>query len=172
MKASGNNKDMKKHAISLYVANKPGVLIRISLIFARRGFNIDSLVVSEAHDPRFSHMNLVASGDAETLVQIIKQLNKLVDVVHATDHTGDNIIDRELALIKLQCAAEQRTEIMQISHVFDAVVINLTDNTMIIQSTGSTEKLDGFHKMLGKYKIIEMVRTGKVLMSRGEELTG
>jgi acetolactate synthase-1/3 small subunit len=99
----------RKHTISLLVANRPGVLIRISLVLARRGYNIDSLVVSPASDPSFSMMNIVASGDEKTLDQILKQLNKLIDVVHASDRTGENIIQRELALIKLSCADEQRS---------------------------------------------------------------
>ena len=164
MKAKG----LDKHAISLYVSNKPGVLIRIALIFSRRGFNIDSLVVSEAHDPDFSHMNIVASGDPETLVQIINQLNKLVDVVHAVDHTGENVIVRELALYKVKCGVDQRTEIMQIGHAFNCQILGLTEGSIIFQATGTTEELDGLHSMLGKYGIMEMVRTGKVLMSRNE----
>ena len=83
--------NVRKHTISLYVSNKPGVLIRIALVFARRGYNIDSLVVSEGHDPDFSHMNISATGDERTLDQILKQLNKLVDVVHAKDNTGDGL---------------------------------------------------------------------------------
>ena len=162
-------KGADKHAISLYVSNKPGVLIRIALIFSRRGFNIDSLVVSEAHDPAFSHMNIVASGDPETLVQIIKQLNKLVDVVHAVDLTGVNTIVRELSLYKVRCAVEQRTEIMQIGHAFNCQILGLTEASIIFQAAGTTEELDGLHSMLGKHGIIEMVRTGKVLMSRNEE---
>ena len=101
-----NENGMKKHAISLYVANKPGVLIRISLVFARRGYNIDSLVVSGAHDPNFSQMNIEATGDEKTLDQILKQLNKLVDVVHAKDNTGEDVIAREFALIKVNCPPE------------------------------------------------------------------
>jgi acetolactate synthase-1/3 small subunit len=101
-----------KHTISLYVANKPGVLIRIALVFARRGYNIDSLVVSEGHDPSFSHMTISATGDRKTLDQILKQLNKLVDVVHAKDHTEDTVIEREMALVKIKCPAEKRAEVL------------------------------------------------------------
>ena len=100
---SQTNGAIKKHLVSLYVANKFGVLNRVALVFARRGFNIDSLVVSEAYDPDFSHMNIVASGDERTIVHIIKQLNKLVDVVHAADNTGKDVIQRELALVKVRC---------------------------------------------------------------------
>src|SRR5512137_2237055 len=92
-----------RHSISLYVANKPGVLIRIALVFSRRGYNIDSLVVSETQDPRFSRMNIVASGDRETLEQILKQLNKLTDVIHARDYSFSEVIEKELALVKIDC---------------------------------------------------------------------
>jgi len=161
----------KKHTISLYVNNKPGVLIRIALVFARRGYNIDSLVVSEAHDPDFSHMNLVASGDERTLDQILKQLNKLVDVVHAKDNTGEDIIQRELALLKVKCTPEQRTEVLQLAHAFKADPVDLCDSTVTLEVTGKTEKLDAVHRVFNKYGVLEMVRTGKVLIARGEEQT-
>jgi len=162
---------VKKHVISLYVNNKPGALIRIALVFARRGYNIDSLVVSEGHDPAFSHMNIAATGDEKTLQQILQQLNKLVDVIHAKDHTGDDIIQRELALIKLRCTADTRNEVLQIAHVFKCAAVNLTDTTITLEITGETEKIDAIHRMLNQYGILEMVRTGNVLIARGEEST-
>lgn len=162
---------VKKHVISLYVYNKPGALIRIALVFARRGYNIDSLVVSEGHDPAFSHMNITATGDENTLHQILQQLNKLVDVIHAKDHTGDDIVQRELALIKLHCTGETRSEILQVAHVFKCVAVNLTDTTITLEVTGETEKIDALHRMLNQYGILEMVRTGHVLIARGEETT-
>lgn len=162
---------MKKHIISLYVSNKPGVLIRIALVFARRGYNIDSLVVSEAHDPAFSHMNIAAWGDEKTLDQILSQLNKLVDVVHARDNTGKDVVQRELALIKINCPPEIRTEILQVSQAFKGDTVDLDDSTLTLQIVGKTDKIDAVHKVLNKYGIIEMVRTGKVLMARGETPT-
>jgi len=162
---------VKKHVISLYVNNKPGALIRIALVFARRGYNIDSLVVSEGHDPAFSHMNITATGDEKTLHQILQQLNKLVDVIHAKDHTGDDIVERELALIKLHCTADARNEILQVAHVFKCDAVNLTDTTITLEVTGETEKIDALHRMLDQYGILEMVRTGNVLIARGEETT-
>ncbi len=162
---------LNKHTISLYVSNKPGVLIRIALVFARRGFNIDSLVVSEGHDPAFSHMTIAASGDQKTLDQILKQLNKLVDVVHAKDHVGDDVIERELALIKVRCTNETRNEILQIAHVFRCDAINLTETTLTLQITGETERVDALHRLLDQYGILEMVRTGRVLIAGGEETT-
>ncbi len=160
-------KNNDKHTISLYVSNKPGVLIRIALVFARRGYNLDSLVVSEGHDPAFSHMTISATGDRKTLDQILKQLNKLVDVVHAKDHTEDPVIEREMALMKVRCPADKRTEILQMAHVFECETIDLTKDTITFQVTGETGKLDNVHAMFGPFGVVEMVRTGKVLIMPG-----
>ena len=160
-----------QHTISLLVNNKPGVLIRIALVFSRRGFNIESVVVSPAKDQRFSRMSLVASGDQETLEQILNQLNKLVDVVHAIDHTGEKAIERELALIKVKCAPDTRTGILQIADHYKCRSMDLTDDTMTFEVTGSTEKLNALHLMLDKYGILESIRTGKLVMMRGNQET-
>ncbi len=165
------NNNYKSHSISLLVNNKPGVLIRIALVFARRGYNIDSLVVSPAHDEHFSRMSITASGDKKTLEQIIKQLNKLVDVLHATDHTTEVVIEKELALIKVECSTEQRTEILQISEHFKCQTVDITEKTLMLQSTGNSDKLDALHTLLSKYSILEMVRTGKIIMARGDTST-
>jgi acetolactate synthase-1/3 small subunit len=161
----------RKHLVSLYVANNPGVINRVAQVFARRGFNIDSMVGSEGHDPAFSHMNIVASGDERTLVQILKQLNRLVDVVHARDITGQDVIERELALIKVRCPAEKRTEVLDIAHAFKCQVADLTEGALVVQVTGRTEKIEALHRMLDRYGVVDLVRTGKVLMARGEEVT-
>lgn len=165
------NDPIKKHTISLYVNNKPGVLIRISLVFARRGFNIDSLVVSEAHDPAFSRMNLVVTGDERTFDQMLKQLNKLVDVVHAIDYEGKDVIQKELALIKINATSDSRTEILQIGVAFKCRTVDIGDSTITFQVSGSTEKLDAVHKLFNQFGVVEMIRTGKVLMARGDETT-
>jgi acetolactate synthase-1/3 small subunit len=136
-------------------------------VFARRGYNVDSLVVSEGHDPAFSHMTISATGDRRTLDQILKQLNKLVDVVHATDHTEDPVIEREMALLKLRCPADKRGEILQMAHVFGCETIDLTQETITFQVTGETAKLDNVHTMFNPFGIVEMVRTGKVLIMPG-----
>jgi acetolactate synthase-1/3 small subunit len=156
-----------QHTISLLVNNRPGVLIRIALVFNRRGYNIESLVVSPAHNGKFSRMNITASGEKKTLEQIIKQLNKLIDVIHAKDHTDEVIVEKELALIKVQCPADKRTEILQITEHFKSQTVDLSENTVMIQVTGDTDKLDAMEMMLDKYGILEMVRTGKVIMARG-----
>ncbi len=162
---------MESHTVSLLVNNKPGVLIRISLVFARRGYNIDSLVVSPGQDKNFSRMSITARGDRKTLEQIIKQLSKLVDVIHAQDHTGDVMVERELALIKLLCPSQKRTELLQISEHFKCQTVDITESTLMLQATGSSEKMDALMTLLQKFKIIEIVRTGKIFMARGVEET-
>lgn len=156
-----------QHTISLLVNNRPGVLIRIALVFSRRGYNIDSVVVSPLKDPEFSRMSLVVSGDPRTLDQILKQLNKLVDVLHAVDHTGEEMIDRELGLYKVTSPAELRTEIFQIADHFKACSVDLTEETVVFQLTGASQKLDAFQLMMTKYGIVESIRSGRLFMTRG-----
>ena len=159
------------HSISLLVANRPGVLVRIALVFSRRGYNIDSLVVSPTLDPSFSRMNIIARGNPDILMQIIKQLEKLVDVVHAKDHNGTNAVEKELALIKVRCAAEQRTEILQLCDHFHANTVDMTETSVIVQITGNSMKVDTLRSLLQKFEIVEYIRTGKVIMLRGEDKT-
>ncbi len=159
------------HSISLLVANRPGALVRIALVFSRRGYNIDSLVVSPTLDPEFSRMNIVARGNPEILMQIIKQLEKLVDVVQAKDHTDMNVVEKELALIKVRCKPEQRTEVLQLCDHFKAITVDMTENSMIIQITGNTDKIDAMRSLCTKFEIVEYIRTGKVIMLRGEDRT-
>jgi acetolactate synthase I/III small subunit len=163
--------EYRQHIISLYVANKPGVLIRVSLVFARRGYNIDSLVVSSAHDPHFSQMNIAASGDSKTLDQILKQLNKLVDVVHATDNKLEEVIQKELLLIKLDCPPDRRTEILQVASAFKGEIVDLSETTITFEVSGDPDKLDTVHSICSHYGVIEMVRSGKILMAKGTRVT-
>ena len=159
------------HTISVFVANRPGVLVRTALVFARRGFNIESLVVSPALDGHYSRMTITSHGDPETLDQIIKQVGKLIDVLHVTDHTEQDIIEKEMALIKLSATPAKRPEIMLLVDHFKAQTVDFTEDSIIIQVTGNTPKLDSFIEMLKKYDIIELVRTGKVVIVRGKEKT-
>jgi len=167
--AEKNGTDM--HTLSVYVANKPGVLARIAQVFARRGFNIDSLVVSSSMEGKFSRMTLTAKGDPTGLQQIIEALKKLIDVVHCVDHTGEDVVVRELALAKIAVRSESRTEALQIVDHFAAKTVDLTERSMIIMATGDTDKIDALVKLLQKFKVIELVRTGKVVMARGDEET-
>ncbi len=156
------------HTLSVYVANNPGVLARIAQCFSRRGFNIESLVVSPAMDGKFSRMTIGASGNPEGLEQIIKQVGKLIDVLRCVDHTGDNSVIKELAMVKLAVSPAERAEVLQIGEHFGCKSLDMTENSMILMFTGKTERIDTGIRMLKKFKIIEMVRTGKVVMSRGE----
>jgi acetolactate synthase-1/3 small subunit len=159
------------HTISLFVNNTPGVLVRVALVFSRRGFNIESLVVSPSAEGRFSRMTITCSGEPETLEQIIKQLAKLVDVVHAIDHTGDLAYETEIALIKILSPVENRTEILQIAEHFKARVVDYGAESMILQAYGSSEKLDALISLLRPHSIAELVRSGKLLMARGKSAT-
>ncbi len=161
----------RTHTLSVYVANRPGVLARISQVFSRRGFNIDSLVVSPTIDGRYSRMTIAAKGSYDGLEQIILQLGKLIDVIHCIDHANDVSVIRELALVKIRVEAEARGEAFQICEHFGAKTVDLTDHSMIIMVTGHSDKVDACIDMLRKFELVEMVRTGKVVMARGEEIT-
>jgi acetolactate synthase-1/3 small subunit len=156
------------HTISLYVHNKPGVLVRVALVFSRRGYNIESLVVSPAAEgDDFSRMTITCSGDPATLEQIIKQLYKLVDVVRARDHTEDDAYETEIALVKLQASLDERTQILQIAENFGAKVTDYGQESLMLRVYGSSEKLDAFIGLLRPFGLRELVRSGKILMLRG-----
>lgn len=159
------------HTLSILVNNQPGVLMRICQVFSRRGFNIDSLVVSEGRNPNFSRMTIGISGDPEGLHQIIMQVNKLIDVIHCSEHTSANSVTKEMILIKLRCSPEERSQSLQITEHFGGKTIDLTPVSMIVLITGDTSKVDAAVTMFSQFSIIETVRTGKVVMARGEQPT-
>jgi len=156
------------HTLSILVRNKPGVLVRVALVFSRRGYNIESLVVSpDASNGDLSRMTIACSGDPETLEQIIKQVTKLIDVVHAFDHTGQAVIETEIALVKLKCKIDQRTEILQIGEQYSAKVVDYGPESLILRVYGLSDKLDAFLMLLQPYHVVELIRSGKILMARG-----
>lgn len=159
------------HTISVYVNNTPGVLVRVALVFSRRGFNIESLVVSAGDEDRFSRMTITCSGAQADLRQVVKQLAKLVDVVTAIDHTLDSSYEVEIALIKIECAQEHRTQLLQIAEHYKARVVDFGTDSLMIQAHGSSEKLDALSELLRPYGITELVRSGKLLMARGGSTT-
>jgi len=159
------------HTISVFVNNKPGVLVRVALVFSRRGFNIESLVVSPGAEGRFSRMTITCSGRNQDLEQVVKQLAKLVDVVHAIDHTADQSYEVEIALIKLECSLDARTEVLQIAEHYKARVVDFGAESLVLQAHGSSEKLDALITLLGPMRIVELVRSGKLLMARGRGVT-
>jgi acetolactate synthase-1/3 small subunit len=161
-----------KHTISVLVENKPGVLARTASLFARRGFNIDSLAVSTTENPNVSRMTIVVMGPADILEQISKQLYKLIDVIKVLDHTDDAVVARELALIKVNAIdSTKRAELMQVVSIFRGNIVDLCEKTITIEATGSADKIDALERMLEGYGIKEMVRTGKVVLVRGTKTT-
>lgn len=155
------------HTLSVFVSNKPGVLGRICAVFSRRGYNIDSLVVSQGRDPRFSRMTIGISGDPAGLEQIVLQVNKLIDVMHCTEHNDRDAVVREMILIKIAAKAADRTEALQIIEHYAGKTVDMHEDSLIAMITGNTDKIDAALRMLAKFEIIETVRTGKVVMARG-----
>lgn len=159
------------HTISCLVRNQPGVLTRISMVFSRRGYNIESLVVSPARNEGFSRMTITSSGKDEVLEQIIKQLEKLIDVVHAIDHTSQPVIDTEIALVKVKLPLNQRTSILQMVEHYHGKVVDYGPESMVIRISGTSDKLNAFVALLEQWEILELVRSGKIVMARGLEET-
>jgi acetolactate synthase-1/3 small subunit len=156
-----------RHTISVLVENKPGVLARISGLFAARGFNIDSLAVGETQDPDISRMTIIARGDLAVLEQITKQLNKLIDVIKVNDFMDIRHVERHLLLIKVALSKTNRAEIMQIADIFKAKIIDLSIDCAVLELTGDEEKTKAFIKLITPYGIKEMCQTGKIALSRG-----
>jgi acetolactate synthase-1/3 small subunit len=159
------------HTLSVLVSNEPGVLMRICQVFSRRGFNIDSLVVSEGRNANFSRMTIGISGDPEGLSQIIMQVGKLIDVIHCSEHTFDDSVTKEMVLIKIRCSPTECSQALQIAEHFSGKTVDLTPTSMIIMLFGDSLKIDAAITMFSQFNIIETVRTGKVVMARGEQPT-
>lgn len=156
----------KKHTISALVENHFGVLCRISGLFSSRGFNIDSLSVGETEDPTISRMTIVVRGDDRVLEQVVKQLNRLVDVIRVIDITQGEFIERELALIKVKADTSTRSEIIQVAEIFRANIVDVSASAMTIEVTGKEDKVMAMINMLRTYGITEMARTGTVALLR------
>ncbi len=156
-----------KHTLVALVEDKPGVLNRISSLFRRRNFNIDSIAVGSSEQPGFSRMTVVVRGDSAEVEQVRKQLDKLVNVVRVSDITYVAIVTRELALIKVKATAATRSEIAQIIDIFRANIIDVAANSLTIEVTGDEEKVDSLIKLLRGFGIREVVRTGRVALTRG-----
>jgi len=161
-----------KHTIAAIVENRPGVLVRIAALFSRRGFNIDSLTVGATDNPDYSRMTITVEGDEIVLEQVTKQLNKLVNVIHVSELAPAESVERELAIIKVAARKEDRSEIMQIVSVFRAKIIDVSPRSMIVEVTGSEDKVEAMVRLLRQFGIKEMARTGKVSMARGAKAVG
>ncbi len=162
----------KLHTISILVENTAGVLARVAHVFARRGFNLESLAVSRTEDHTVSRMTLVVAGDDEAFRQIGNQLLKLIDVIKVIDHTRDELVGRELALIKVRAAdAAVRAEIAQIAQIFRCNIVDMSEDTLMIEVTGKSDKVDSIQRNLERYEILELVRTGLIVLNRGVKQT-
>ena len=157
----------RKHVLSILVENKPGVLARIAGLFARRGFNIDTLAVGPTDDPNISRITLTLDGAVHPIDQVTKQLHKLINVLKIRDMEPDETIAREMALFKVTSAVESRAEIMQFAEIFRAKIVDVSRRTMTIEVTGSADKIEAFERMIRPHGLVEMVRTGEVAIARG-----
>ena len=158
---------MTRHTLSVMVVNHPGVLARVAGLFSRRGYNIDSLAVGKTEDPDISRMTIVVDAEDETsLEQITKQLYKLIDVIKINDITKVDMVDRELVLIKVTAGAADRPGILQIADIFRAKVVDVSDKALIVEATGSQDKIEALISLLKPFGLKELVRTGKVAMVR------
>ena len=157
-----------KHYIAVLVENKAGVLARISGLFARRGFNIDSLAVGETDEPAVSRVTIVVDGDDYIAAQVTKQLAKLVDVRTVKQIDPDNMIHRDLVLVKVKIDAEQRGEIYDLAKIMGCEIVDLSHTTLMIEFDDRTPKVDLLIELLSKYEILEIVRTGTIALQKGE----
>ena len=156
-----------KHTLSVLVENKPGVLARVAGLFARRGFNIDSLAVGVTERPEISRMTVVVDVEDHSLEQVYKQLNKLINVIKVVDHPDENSVLRELVLAKVKADARNRAEIIEIVEIFRGKIVDVGKGTLSIEVTGPYSKLRAFEELLRPYGMAELVRTGTIALPRG-----
>ncbi len=157
----------RKHILSILVENKPGVLTRISGLFARRGFNIDTLAVGPTDDDSVSRMTLTLDGAVHPIDQVTKQLHKLVNVLKIRDLEPGETLSRELALFKISADGVSRAEVMQICEIFRAKIVDVTKRSVVIEVTGTYDKVEAFERLVRPFGLIEMARTGEIAISRG-----
>jgi acetolactate synthase I/III small subunit len=157
----------RKHTLSILVENKPGVLSRISGLFARRGFNIDTLAVGPTDDERFSRITLTLDGAVHPIDQVTKQLHKLINVLKIRDLEPEETLARELALFKVSADGASRAEVMQICEIFRAKIVDVTKRSIVAEVTGTYEKVDAFERLVRPFGLVEMARTGEIAIARG-----
>jgi len=168
LEAAGNIHTGRKHILSILVENKPGVLTRIAGLFARRGFNIDTLAVGPTDDEHLSRVTITLDGAMHPIDQVTKQLHKLVNVIKIRDLEPEETVARELALFKIATAdGAMRAEVMQMCDIFRAKVIDVTKRSLTVEVTGTADKIEGFERIVRPFGLIEMVRTGEIAIARG-----
>ena len=163
---------MSEYILSVLVENHPGVLSKMSGLFTRRGYNIDSLTVSITEEPSISRMTIVVGGDEQITEQIVKQLNKLVDVIKILELNPEKCVSRELALIKVAAEQSKRSEVTELVNIFRCNIVDVDSKSMIIEITGDEEKVSAFIEIMKPYGIKEVVRTGLAVLQRGAECIG
>ncbi|MDP9376069.1 MAG: acetolactate synthase small subunit [Actinomycetota bacterium] len=161
----------RKHVLSILVENKPGVLTRVSGLFARRGFNIDTLAVGPTDDPTLSRITMTLDGAQHPIDQVTKQLHKLVNVIKIRDLEPSEMVARELAMFKIHADGVNRAEVMQIVEIFRAKVVDVTKRSVIAEVTGGRDKIEAFERMVRPFGMVEMARTGEIAIARGRAET-
>ncbi len=155
-----------RHTISVLVENKFGVLTRVAGLFSGRGYNIDTLNVGPTHDPKISRMTIVTRGDDATIEQIVKQLNKLVNVIEVQDFRDADYVDRELVLVKVKVDSKTRAEVMQITDIFRAKIVDVQPQSLTVEITGNESKVEKFLELMNTFGVTGLARTGKVALPR------
>lgn len=160
---------MQSTTLSVLVENKPGVLARVSSLFARRGYNIESLAVGPTEDPQLSRMTIVVSVDTHPLEQVTKQLNKLVNVIKIVELDDTTSVQRELVFVKVKANAQMRSDVLEIISLFRARVVDVAADSLIVEITGTRDKIDAMLEVLGPYGILELAQSGMVAVGRGSK---
>ena len=162
----------KRQVVSMLVDNHAGVLARVSSLFARKGFNIDSLTVSATDDPKLSRITITARGDKQQLSQILSQTGKLIEVRNVDALNPETTIQRELLLVKVKADEKKRSAVREAAEIYKASVVDLSVDSMVVELTGKPSKIDGFLAVVGEYDILEMCRTGVTALERGANVLG
>ena len=172
LQVTGGGRTGRKHVLSILVENRPGVLARIAGLFARRGFNIDSLAVGPTADSTLSRVTLTLDGAAHPIDQVTKQLHKLVNVIKIRDLEPRDSVARELALFKISCHdGDARAQVMQFTEIFRGSVVDVSKRSVTVEVTGTDDKIESFEDMVRPFGLIEMVRTGEIAVARGRGAT-
>jgi len=167
LQAEAGLRSGRKHTLSILVENKPGVLTRIAGLFARRGFNIDTLTVGPTDDDRISRVTLTLDGAVHPIDQVTKQLHKLINVLKIRDLEPAETVARELALFKIAADGQTRAEVMQICEIFRGKVVDVGKRSIIIEITGTNDKIEAFERLVRPFGLVEMMRTGEIAITRG-----
>jgi len=157
-----------RHTLSILVENKFGVLARIAGLFSGRGFNIDTLNVAPTKNSAFSRMTVVVKGDDKTLEQLTRQLEKLVNVIEVQDFHPDEAVERELVMVQIRADSKTRSEAMQIVDIFRAKIVDVQADSLLVETTGNQRKVEAFLELMEKFGILDMTRTGRIAMKRGQ----